>query len=94
MPTRREVISPSRVFTKDKPLARLVDKRFTPNLTDPKLDEKVSKDWIAKGLPTRRVTTEENNVRLDMATVARIEFDQSLLERDKGDGSASQAKLK
>jgi hypothetical protein len=75
------VVSPSRVFAKDRPLARLVDKRFTPNLTDPKLDEKVSKAWISKGLPTRRVTTEENNVRLDMAAVARTRFDPSLIER-------------
>lgn len=75
------VVSPSKVFAKDKPLARLVEKRFTPNLTDPKLDEKVSKGWIAKGLPTRRVATEENNVRLDMAMVARTRFDPSLLER-------------
>jgi hypothetical protein len=87
------VISPSRAFAKDKPLARLVNKRFTPNLTDPKLDEKVSKGWIAKGLPTRRVTTEENNVRLDVATVARTRFDQSLLDRIEA-MSASQATRK
>jgi len=75
------VVSPSKVFARDKPLARLVEKRFAPNLTDPKLDDKVSKGWVAKGLPTRRVTTEENNVRLDMATIARTSFDPSLLER-------------
>lgn len=74
-------VSPSRVFAKDKPLAKLVAKRFTPNLTDEKLDEKVSKGWITKGLPTRHVTTEENNVRLDMAVVSRTAFDPSLLER-------------
>jgi hypothetical protein len=74
-------ISPSRVFANDKPLAKLVERKFTPNLTDAKLDEKVSAGWIGKGLPTRRVTTEENHVRLDMATVARTRFDQSLLER-------------
>jgi hypothetical protein len=75
------VVSPSKVFAKDRPLARLVEKKFTPNLTDPSLDEKVSKGWIAKGLPTRRVTTEENNVRLDMAMVARTRFDPTLLKR-------------
>jgi hypothetical protein len=75
------VVSPSKVFAKDRPLAKLVAKKFTPNLTDEKLDEKVSGGWIAKGFPTRRVTTEENNVRLDMATVARTTFDPSLLDR-------------
>ncbi len=75
------VVSPSKVFANDRPLAKLVERKFTPNLTDEKLDEKVGKSWIAKGLPTRRVTTEENNVRLDMAMVARTAFDPSLLER-------------
>ncbi len=75
------VVSPSKVFAKDKPLAKLVERRFTPNLSDPHLDDKVSKGWVAKGLPTRRVTTEENNVRLDMAVVARTSFDPLVLER-------------
>lgn len=75
------VVSPKKVFAKDRPLARLVEKKFTPNLTDQALDDKVTKGWIAKGLPTRRVATEENNVRLDMAMVARTRFDPSLLER-------------
>ncbi len=86
------VVSPSKVFAKDKPLARLVDKRFTPNLTDPKLDDKVSKAWVAKGLPTRRVTTEENNVRLDMTMVARTRFDPALLERIRAMESAQTAR--
>jgi hypothetical protein len=75
------VVSPIKVFAKDKPLAKLVEKRFTPNLTDPKLDDKVSKGWISKGLPARRVTPEENNVRLDMGMIATMRFDPSLLER-------------
>jgi hypothetical protein len=77
------VVGPSKVFAHDKALARLVQKKFTPNLTDEKLDEKVSKSWIGKGLPTRRATTEENNVRLDMSMVARTRFDPSLIERIK-----------
>jgi hypothetical protein len=75
------VVSPSKVFAKDKALARLVGKKFTPNLTDVKLDEKVGKSWISKGLPTRRASTEENNVRVEMALVARTTFDPSLMER-------------
>lgn len=75
------VVSPAKVFARDKPLARLVAKKFTPNLTDAKLDEKVSTSWVAKGLPTRRVSTEENNARLDMEMVARTRFDPALIER-------------
>jgi len=73
------VVSPRKVYAKDKALAKLVDKKFTPNLTDPGLDEKASKNWIAKGLPTRRVLPEENNVRLDMDMIARTSFDPALL---------------
>jgi hypothetical protein len=75
------LLSPSRVFANDRALGRLVSSKFTPNLTDEKLDEKVSKEWIAKGLPTRRVTTEENNVRIEMEMVARTRFDPSVIER-------------
>jgi hypothetical protein len=73
------VVSPKKVYAKDKALARLVEKKFTPNLTDPALDEKASKNWVAKGLPTRRVLPEENNVRLNMDMVARTAFDPALL---------------
>lgn len=75
------LVSPAKVFSKDKPLSRLVGKKFTPNLSDPKLDEKVSSGWVGKGLPTRRVSTEENNVKLDMEAVSRTRFDPSLLAR-------------
>jgi hypothetical protein len=88
------VVPPSKVFANDKPLARLVEKKFTPNLRDEKLDEKVSEGWIAKGLPTRGVTTEENNVRLDMATVARTTFDPSLVERIRAMEAAAQTRRK
>lgn len=90
---QERMVSPSKVFAKDKQLAKLVEKKFTPNLTDPKLDEKVSKGWIAKGLPTRGVTTEDNNIRLDMTLVARTRFDPSLLERIRA-MEASQTKRK
>ncbi len=75
------VVDPAKVFTKDKALAKLVARKFTPNLTDAKLDEKVSKSWIEKGLPTRRVTTEDNNVMLNSANIARATFDPAVLER-------------
>jgi hypothetical protein len=75
------VVDPAKVFTKDRPLSKLVQKKFTPNLTDPKLDEKVSKSWIEKGLPTRRTATEDNNVMLNSASVASATFDPLVLER-------------
>lgn len=76
-------VKPSKVFTKDRALAKLVERKFTPNLTDPSLDEKVAKSWIDKGLPTRRVTTEENNVKLSAGAVATAAFDPAVLEKIK-----------
>lgn len=75
------LINPAKVFATDKSLARLIAKKFTPNLTDPALDEKVGKNWISKGLPVRSVATEENVVKLDMAMIARTTFDPLVLER-------------
>jgi len=74
------VANPAKVFAKDRPLAALVKRKFTPNLNDPRLDAKVSAKWIEAGLPTRRVVPEENTVRLDSQTVAGASFDPVLLE--------------
>jgi hypothetical protein len=75
------VVDPSKLFTKEKALAKLIAKKFTPNLTDAKLDEKVGKRWIEKGLPTRRVTTDDNNVMLNSTNVAMATFDPAVLEK-------------
>ena len=73
------VASPGKVFAKDRPLAALVKRKFSPNLKDPRLDAKVSAKWIEAGLPTRMVAPEENTVRLDSQAVAGASFDPMLL---------------
>lgn len=77
------VVSPAKVFAKDVLLARLIKRKFKPNLTDKTLDKRVDKDWIDARLPTSRVRVEGNVVRLDVGMVARTSFDPVLLERIK-----------
>jgi hypothetical protein len=73
------VVNPSRIFLNDKPLAALVKRKFKAGLVDVKLNEKVAGSWIEKGLPTRRVSTEENTVSVSVGAIARAAFDPMLL---------------
>jgi hypothetical protein len=83
------VVQPGKIFAKDRALASLIRRKFTPNLTDPKLDEKVAKKWIEAGLPTRRVAPEENTIRLDAQAVAGASFDPLVLEWLRGIGKGA-----
>ena len=75
------VVDPARVFTKDKKLAALVKKKFKGGLSDEKLNDKVAKSWIEKGLPTRRIAPEENVVSVGVDVVANTRFDPQVLAR-------------
>ena len=73
------VAEASRVFRNDKTLASLVKRKFKSGLVDEKLNEKVARDWIEKGLPTRRVSPEENTVNIGVGAIAQAAFDPMLL---------------
>ena len=73
------VVDPSRIFKSDRPLASLVKRKFSAGLVDEKLNEKVASGWIEKGLPTRRVSTEENTVSVGVGAIAQAAFDPMLL---------------
>ena len=75
------VADPTRVFLNDKPLASLVKRKFRAGLVDEKLNEKVVRGWIEKGMPTKRVSTEDNTVRVGVGSIAQASFDPMLLMR-------------
>jgi hypothetical protein len=75
------VVSPALIFASDKKLALLVNKKFKGGLSDEKLNEKVVKNWIDKGLPTRRVAPEENTVSVGVDLIANTRFDPMVLDR-------------
>ena len=75
------VVSPSRIFVNDKKLAALVNKKFKGGLSDEKLNEKVAKGWIEKGLPSMRVPPEDNVVNVSVEAIANTQFDPMVLSR-------------
>jgi len=68
---------------KDKSLRKLLKRKFSNGLVDEKLHEKVLKYWLAKGLPTIRLTPDSNVIRLSINSILNLRFDQSLLAKLK-----------
>ena len=68
---------------KDRSLRRLLKKKFSNGLVDEDLHEKVLEHWLAKGLPTIRLTPDSNVTRLSIQSILNLRFDQSLLARLK-----------
>jgi hypothetical protein len=75
------IIEPSLVFATDRKLASLVKKKFAAGLVDEKLNDKVAKGWIEKGLPTKRVAPEENVVSVNVAVIANANFDPMVIAK-------------
>lgn len=73
-------VPPSLVFT-EKSLVALVRKKFKAGLSDPSLNRKVEEGWMAKDLPVRAVSVDENVVRLGMEKVAAASYDPALLQK-------------
>lgn len=68
---------------KDRSLRGLLKRKFSNGLVDEKLHENVLKHWLAKGLPTIRLTPDSNVIRLSIHSILNLRFDQSLLARLK-----------
>ena len=75
------LVDPVKVFTADRKLAALIRKKFVSGLVDDKLNEKVARGWIDKGLPTKRVAPEENVVNVGVGSIARTSFDPLIIAR-------------
>lgn len=75
------VADPAVIFSGDKRLAALVKKKFPSGLVDEKLNEKVSRGWIDKGMPARRVSPEENVVNVSVSAIASTVFDPMVIAR-------------
>jgi len=68
---------------KDRFLKRLLKKKFSNGLVDEDLHKKVLEHWLAKGLPTIRLTPDSNVTRLSIRSILNLKFDQSILARLK-----------
>jgi hypothetical protein len=73
-------VPPSLIFS-EKSLASLVKRKFKDGLNDPSLNKKVDEAWIAKNLPVRTASIDENVLRIGIDKAAAAKFDQALLQR-------------
>jgi hypothetical protein len=73
-------VPPSLIFS-EKSLVALVRRKFKDGLSDPSLNRKVEEGWMAKNLPVRAVSVDENVVRLGMEKVAAARYDPQLLQK-------------
>jgi len=68
----------SNTVFKDKSLLRLVTKKFPEGFQDSKLEDKSLKLWLKKGLPSTRISMDENVIRIPISAVANTEIDKKL----------------
>lgn len=67
-----------RVFRKDRALMRLLARKFNDGLSDHRLEEKCMREWIEKGLPTVRISIEENVAKIPIEAIASLSIDDGL----------------
>jgi len=69
------------VFRSDPMLIRHITTRFPEGFRDYKLEDKVIKDWMDKGLPTTKVPIDANIVKIPIEALAKLRVDQSVKDR-------------
>ncbi len=74
------LFEPQAVF-KDKSLLRLITRKFPEGFQDFKLEDKALKLWLNKGLPSTRISIDENVIRIPVSAVANTELDRNLKKK-------------
>ena len=74
------LLEPRSVFN-DTTLISHITKRFPSGFRDYKLEDKVMKFWIEKKLPASKISLDINNIKLNEELLARIKFDDVLLQK-------------
>jgi hypothetical protein len=69
------------VFKSDQTLIRHITTRFPEGFRDFKLEDKVLKMWMEKGLPTAKVPIDANVIKIPIEAMARLQVDRAV--RDK-----------
>lgn len=70
---------PAALVFSEKAIVSLVKRKFKDGLVDPVLTKKTGDGWIAKNLPIRYVSPEDNKVKLGVGAVLETSFDPHLL---------------
>jgi hypothetical protein len=71
---------PGAVFS-DKSLLSHITKRFPSGFRDYRLEDKVVKHWIDRGLPVTNVSLDSNVLKIPAESLAGIKFDPALLAK-------------
>ena len=83
------LFEPRAVF-RDRNILAHITKRFPEGFHDMRLEEKVTRLWIKRGLPRTGVELDSNTLRLSAESISRIRFDSSTFGKDGRDCRAQQ----
>jgi hypothetical protein len=73
------LFSAKSVLHKDRSLLRLIAKRFTDEgFSDARLEDRCIREWIDKGLPVKRISMDENVVKVPIAAIVNMHVDEVL----------------
>src|SRR5215208_5968364 len=69
------------VFKSDPTLIRHITTRFPEGFRDLKLEEKVIKTWMNKGLPTSKISLDANVIKIPIEAMACLEVEQGVKDK-------------
>ena len=69
------------VFKSDPTLIKHITTRFPEGFRDFKLEDKVIKLWMEKGLPTTKVPIDANTIKIPIEAMARLQVEQSVKDK-------------
>ena len=74
------LIKPRAVFD-DRNILAHITKRFPEGFRDSRLEEKVSKLWLGRGLPRTSIMLDTNTLKIPAESISKIRFEPNLLAR-------------
>jgi hypothetical protein len=69
------------VFASDPTLIRHITNRFPEGFRDLKLEEKVIKTWMNKGLPTSKISLDANIIKVPIEAMASLKVEQDVKDK-------------
>jgi hypothetical protein len=69
------------VFKSDPTLIRHITTRFPEGFRDLKLEEKIMKTWMNKGLPTTKVSLDANIIKIPIEAMACLNVEQGIKDK-------------
>ncbi|HXG06882.1 MAG TPA: hypothetical protein VNI77_06115 [Nitrososphaera sp.] len=69
------------VFKSDPTLIRHITTRFPEGFRDIKLEDKVIKMWMNKGLPTTKIPIDANVIKIPIEAMARMQVEQEVKDK-------------